>query len=132
MNFREYLKEAKYGDPVLPLRGYVKGNTIEKNAVSALDFFSGGMGAVIMKNRRTDKMVLVYTAGTGESMYKTYAKRKHNYQDYPETTLEHDQTGRNIGEFDVLGYVNLKDDGAVLKIDGAKASDKISASYTYK
>lgn len=125
MSFREYLKEASAADfnPVLPLRGYVKGNTIEKNGISAVDFFSGEMGAVIMRNMN-DKIFLIYTSGDAKSDFDTYKK---GY-----AMLQHDQSRRQLGEFTVIGYVNFNKDGSIKKIEGAKGSDKISGSYTYK
>ena len=125
--FREYLKEGYgSGDSVLPLRGMVKGNTVEKSAASAVEFFGSNMGAVVVANRE-GKNYALYTSGTGERMARHYVKNDNKVY------LIHDQTGRPIGEgFTVIGWFNMDDTGVSRTGGSVKPNTKLAGSYTYK
>jgi hypothetical protein len=133
MSFREYLTE--FGNhkslSVLPVREYVKGGTIAKNAISAADFFSVGKkpdGCVILQNRKDKKLVLVYTSGSGAKMLTSAEKRS----DGNKHILENDQTSRFIGEFLSVGSFDYNSEGVISNLVGAVETDKIKTAYVFK
>ena len=127
--FREFLNEAQGVYSVLPIRTYVKGATVEKSVISAIDFFSANdkdSGAIFLKNIDKEQNVLVYTSGSGEAMFDSLMKGL----DSGIAVLKHDQTGKEIGAFKMVGYLNYNASG-ITKMKNVSATDKI-APYTFK
>jgi hypothetical protein len=129
MSFKEYLEESLgygKGDAVLPLRGHISGNTVEKSAVSAVEFFGGNMSAVVIQNEK-GKNFAVYGSGDGERAAKYYEK------DDNKTQLKHDQSGRPIGGvFKIIGWFNIDKEGVSKTSSAVKASTKLAGAYTFK
>lgn len=130
-------KESRYGRgsrdmrvAVLPLRGYVKGNTVAKQVASAADFFSvagsaSGSGGVVGKINR-EKVAILFTSGSGKSQYDHLMKK-----DSWNRELRHDQTFRSIGNFQPIGWFDYDETG-ILNSKGIKPELKINNSYTFK
>lgn len=132
----QIIDEARYdkfnpGEPVLPLRGYVKGNTLEKQVASAVEFFSvasdsGKNGGLVIS--MDGKMAIIFTSGSGKSQYQ-HAIKKDAYKRW----LRHDQNFRRIGDYKPIGYFEYDESGITDSFPAAvNPNMKITKSFTYK
>ncbi|MFK5882779.1 MAG: hypothetical protein QM489_00325 [Candidatus Izemoplasma sp.] len=110
--------------PVLPLREWVKGNTVQKLAKSAYEFFGGDMTGIITKVMRdTGKIVHIVVFTSGDGSYNDIGK----YEDF-----QHDQTGRYITGGTSVGKFSVNEEGEVHNLVDCELTTKVGPSYTYK
>ena len=109
---------------ILPLRGYVKGSTVEKLAASGQDFFGSNMSVIVFECTRpngTKSIIGVFTSGT-----------HYNHEIGDVEDFHHDQNFSNLGTGRVIGKFSIYGNGAPYDMIDVDLKTKIRCSYTYK
>ena len=109
---------------ILPLRGYVKGSTVEKLAESGQEFFGSNMSVIVFECTRpngTQSTIGVFTSGT-----------HYDHEIGDREDFYHDQTNAYLGTGRVVGKFSIFGNGAPYDMIDVDLKTKIRCSYTYK